>query len=302
MLDVGRLRILRAVVASGSVTDTARRLGFTPSTVSQHIHTLEKEVGFSLVERVGRGIRPTPAGLELARASGAVLDAMRQLEARSRELREGEASRLTIATFASAAYAWMPQVARALRQEFPGLTLELSIKDNDGIPEMGEADIEVHTELPFEGPAVPRAYRRVELGSDEFVVALPPDHPLAEAGEADLAEFDVDDWVQYDYRDPLARRLLEHACAVAGFTPRYVVQAQDHVTGLALVSAGVGIAVVPRLAARWSAFDLAYVRPLNPTPSRRIVALVRNGARANPAAARTVELLAEAATGFTPPA
>ena len=301
MLDVGRLRILRAVVASGSVTDTARRLGFTPSTVSQHIHTLEKEVGYSLVERVGRGIRPTPAGIELARESGGVLDAMRQLEARSRELRDGAASRLAIATFASAAYAWMPQVARTLRQEFPGLTLELSIKDSDG-EEMGEADVEVHTELPFEGPAVPRAYRRVELGNDEFVVALPPDHPLAEAGEADLAEFDVDDWVQYDYRDPIARRLAEYACAVAGFTPRYVVQAQDHVTGLALVSAGVGIAVVPQLAARWSAFDLAYVRPLNPTPYRRIVALVRNGARANPAAARTVELLAEAATRFSAPA
>ncbi len=300
MLDVGKLRILRAVVASGSVTDTAHRLGYTPSTVSQHIHTLEREVGFSLIERVGRGIRPTPAGIELARASGEVLEAMRHLDARTRELRDGETSRLTIATFASAAYTWMPVVARTLRQEFPGLTLELSIKESDGSEEMGEADVEVHTELPFEGPAVPPGYRRVELGMDEFVVALPTDHPLAGAGEADLAEFDVDDWVQYDYRDPIARRLAEHACAEAGFKPRYVVQAQDHVTGLAFVAAGVGIAVVPQLAMRWSAFDIAYVRPLNPTPYRRIVALIRHGARANPAAVRTVDLLAESAGGPTP--
>lgn len=79
MLDLNRLRVLRAVVASGSVTETAHRLGFTPSTVSQHIHTLEREVGFPLIERVGRGIRPTAAGIELANASGEALDAMVEL-------------------------------------------------------------------------------------------------------------------------------------------------------------------------------------------------------------------------------
>ncbi|MCB0912344.1 MAG: LysR family transcriptional regulator, partial [Propionibacteriaceae bacterium] len=129
MLDLNRLRILRAVVASGSVNDTARRLGLTPSTVSQHVHTLEKEVGFALVERVGRGIQPTVAAVELARASAGALHAMTDLDVLVRELREGVTDRLTVRTFASAAYTWVPTVARALRQEFPGLTLELSIND-----------------------------------------------------------------------------------------------------------------------------------------------------------------------------
>jgi len=302
MLDVNRLRILRAVVASGSVNDTARRLGYTPSTVSQHIHTLEREVGFAVIERVGRGIRPTAAGIELAGVSGGVLDAMAQVDARARELREGVTSRLTIGTFASAAYTWMPTVARTLRQEFPGMTVELSINESDGPESAGQADVEVHTELPFEEVSVPPAYRRIELGYDDLLVALPPDHPLAGAGEADLAEFEVDDWVQYDYRDPLATRLAEHACTVAGFSPRFVVRAQDHVTGLAFVAAGVGIAIVPQLAVRWSAFDIAYVRPVNPTPQRRIVVFVRDGARARPAAARTLELLAEFGSRLSPAA
>jgi DNA-binding transcriptional LysR family regulator len=80
MLDLNRLRILRAVVASGSVNDTARRLGLTPSTVSQHVHTLEREVGFALVERVGRGIQATPAATELAKASAGALHAVADLE------------------------------------------------------------------------------------------------------------------------------------------------------------------------------------------------------------------------------
>ena len=129
MLDLNRLRILTAVVASRSVNETARRLGYTPSTVSQHIHTLEAEVGFRLVDRVGRGIEPTPAAVELARASVEALDAMTRLSARARELRDGVGDKLTLRTFASAAYTWMPPVARRLRQELTGLTLELSIID-----------------------------------------------------------------------------------------------------------------------------------------------------------------------------
>lgn len=293
MLDLNRLRILRAVVASGSVNDTARRLGLTPSTVSQHVHTLEKEVGFALVERVGRGIRPTPAAQVLAQASAGALQSMKELDTVVRELREGATERLTMRTFASAAYTWVPAVARALRQEFPGLTLELSISESDTAELAGQADVEVRTELPHDAPGVPPAYRRVELGIDDFLVAVPPDHPLAEAEECDLNEFSEDDWVQYDYSDEIATRLASYACAVAGFTPRYVSRAQDHVTGLAFVAAGVGIALVPQLAVGWSGFDIGYVRPVNPTPHRRIVALLRDSARTNPAAGRTIELLTE---------
>ena len=292
MLDVNRLRILTAVVASRSVNETARRLGYTPSTVSQHIHTLEDEVGFRLVDRVGRGIVPTAAAVELARASGEVLDAMTRLTARTRELREGVGDKLTLRTFASAAYTWMPPVARALRQEFGGLTLELSIIEADETDLAGQADIELHSELPFSPPVVIPGYRRSELGTDDLVMVIPPDHPLVGAGATDLAEFDEDDWVQYDFRDAIATRLAEHACSEAGFRPHYVARAQDHVTGLAFVAAGVGVALVPELALGWSAFDTPTVRLQNPTPYRRIVAQVRNAVATQPAAVRTLELLA----------
>lgn len=300
MLDLNRLRVLRAVVATGSVNATARHLGLTPSTVSQHIHTLADEVGFPLVERVGRGIRPTPAAVELARAARPTLEAMTELEAKARDLRQGTSEKLTVSTFASAAYTWMPRIARRLRQEFPGLTIELTIKEADSAPNQAEADIEVLTEMPGDHYGAPRSYTRIELGTDEFVVALPLDHPLAGLETADLAEFDVDDWVQYDFRDELATRLTARACAAAGFSPRYVARAEDHVTGLAFVAGGVGIALVPALALGWTDLDIACVRPTNPTPHRRIVALIRNRARTIPAARRSLELLTELGSGLRP--
>ena len=293
MLDLNRLRIFRSVVANGSVNDAARLLGYTPSTVSQHVHTLEREVGFPLVERVGRGIRPTAAGISLATASSPVLEAMAQLEAQARDLRQGASTRLTVRSFASAAYTWMPAVARTLRVEYPEVAFELSINEADTSEDPGQADIEVHTELPSEPVQAPPAYARIELALDDFLVALPPDHPKVGANTIDLAEFAQDDWVQYDFRDPMATRIYEQACAQAGFTPRLAARAQDHVTGLAFVAAGVGIALVPQLALRWSGFDVAYVHPINPTPQRRIVGLVRDGVRNNAAAMRALGVLAE---------
>ncbi|WP_028708367.1 LysR family transcriptional regulator [Propionicicella superfundia] len=299
MLDLNRLRILRAVVASGSVTDTARQLGYTPSTISQHVHTLEREVGFSVVERSGRGIVPTAAGIALAEASGEVLVALSHLDATARDLRGQTSGRLSIRTFASAAYTWMPGIARALRREFPGLTLELSL-DMDA-PDDFVGDIEVLSEVPFDAPTVVPGYTRRELGSDDFLLAVPPEHPAAARGTAPLADFAGEDWVQYDFRDKLSARIVGQACAAAGFTPRYVARSQDHVTGLALVAAGVGVAIVPRLALDWSHFEVASVRVTNPVPQRRIVVLWRTGVRANPAAQRTLALLAGLAATLDAP-
>lgn len=292
MLDLNRLRILRAVVASRSVSETARRLGYRPSTVSQHLHTLEKEVGFPLIERVGRGIVPTASAVELAAASGDVLAAMAQLSATTRDLREGSVSRLVIGSFASAAYAWMPAITRRLRQEFPDLTLELTIFEAPAGAD-GTVDLEVRSEYPYETPRVPAGYRRRIIGVDDYVVALPPEHPLAERETIYLAELGNEDWIEYDFRDDISTEIIKNAHGAAGISPRHVARAEDHVTGLAFVAAGIGIAVVPALVASWSGFDVRYVPLLNPTPQRRIVALSRDTIRTSPAARRTVDLLAE---------
>ena len=65
MIDVRRLRVLKAVVESGSVSGAAAYLNYTPSAVSQSITALERETGTVLLERAGRGIRPTDAALVL---------------------------------------------------------------------------------------------------------------------------------------------------------------------------------------------------------------------------------------------
>ncbi|HEU5107100.1 MAG TPA: LysR family transcriptional regulator, partial [Micromonosporaceae bacterium] len=72
MLDVRRMQVLRAVVTSGSITAAAANLGFTPSAVSQQIAALERETGLPLLERIGRGVRPTAAGTLLTEHAGII--------------------------------------------------------------------------------------------------------------------------------------------------------------------------------------------------------------------------------------
>ncbi|HWL01877.1 MAG TPA: LysR family transcriptional regulator, partial [Microbacteriaceae bacterium] len=125
MLDVHRLRVFRSVVASGSVQAAAANLGYTPSAVSQHLTALQRETGLALLERAGRGLRPTAAGQELAAQADTVLARLGETESLIADLREGRTGSISIGYFASVGAAWLPRVVRRLTTEFPGVRLDL---------------------------------------------------------------------------------------------------------------------------------------------------------------------------------
>ena len=102
MIDMTRLRVFRAVVHAGTVHAAAANLGYSPSSVSQHINALQRETGLTLFEKSGRGITPTPAGLALAEGSEEIMSSFGRLTGLVEDLREGRTGTLTIGTFPSA--------------------------------------------------------------------------------------------------------------------------------------------------------------------------------------------------------
>ena len=106
MLDPQRLRTFRSVVATGSIQGAADQLRLTPSAVSQQVAALQRETGLTLLERVGRGVRPTAAGMRVAIAAGESLRSLNRLGALIYDLRSGKTGHLTIGHFASAGLAW----------------------------------------------------------------------------------------------------------------------------------------------------------------------------------------------------
>src|ERR671917_2115769 len=114
MLDLRRLRVLRGVVATGSMAAAADELGYTPSAVSQHLAALEREAGTPLLERAGRGVRPTPAGALLAEHAAAVLARLAEAEAALADLVAGRIGRLGVTFFPTAGASLVPPAVAAL--------------------------------------------------------------------------------------------------------------------------------------------------------------------------------------------
>lgn len=275
MLQPQRLLVLRAVIASGSVNAAARNLHFAPATVSQHLHALSRETGLVLFVKNGRGITPTAAAFHLADQGATVLADLARLDRTVADLREGRVEQLAVACFASAAQAWIPRIAQAIREQHPGVTLEISLNGPHDGRGRRPPDVDIRNE-PVDGPATRLDdYLRQELMIEEFSVVLPPSHPLTQADEIGMKELQHELWIDHDIYDSPTGQIIGLACRAAGFVPRYAARLDDHHAALALVAAGLGITVLPQLALTGLPAGLA-VRPLTrPTVRRRVVAHAR---------------------------
>ena len=287
MLDPHRLRVFRSVLASGSVGAAADNLGMSSSAVSQHLAALQRDTGLTLFRREGRGLVPTSAALTLQDESDDLMSVMTRLQSVVADLREGRSGRLTIGYFPSAGAEWMPRLASRLTKEMPGLTLDFVL--NDHPPRSHAPDLDVVAEAPGSPPRP--GYRRSDLLADAYVAMVHRDHPLAAAGELQLTDLQEDRWISNDDLRSIHTRLVTAACEAAGFRPRYVVQAQDHPTAVGFVAAGVGVTVLPGLAARVHPPAAAPVPIAAPTPVRQISALTRDRTAHPIAVERAVELL-----------
>lgn len=275
MLDTKRLHVLRAVVEAGSISGAATALGYTPSAISQQITTLQREAGTPLFERIGRGIRPTAAGVLLSEHAAVIAEHVTRAESALADLRTGRAGQLAIRYFATAGAALVPPAVARLRSEYPDLRLDLRLVDpDDPFPEVadGRADLAIVV-----GPSgrTRNGTRLVHLLDDPFRVVLPRGHPLARRGSVRLADLADEPWVGGEWPAGSCLDILVEACAAAGFQPNFVVESDDYATAQGFVAAGMGVSVIPELGLG-TRHPGVEVRPAAaPEPTRCISAAVR---------------------------
>ncbi len=246
-VDVNRLRVFRAVVASGTVQAAAGNLGYSPSAVSQHLAALQRETGLTLFEKAGRGIVPTAAGRMLAARSDEVMDSLGRLAGLVADLRDGRSASLSIGTFASAGEAWIPHVAKVLASEMPDVILTLDIDYHPG-ETRAAYDIELTTEHPHDPPSRPSGCAATCCWTSRSCCWSPPTTASAGLAEVALAELADERWIDDDPHDTSCGQLVRAWWSAAGINPRFVARTGDHHASIAFVAAGVGITMVPRLA------------------------------------------------------
>ncbi|WP_446218131.1 LysR substrate-binding domain-containing protein [Micromonospora sp. IBHARD004] len=293
MLDVRRMQVLRAVVTSGSVTAAAAALGYTPSAVSQQVAALEKQAGIVLLERVGRGVRPTAAGRLLTEHAAVIDRQVAEAEAALSDLRAGRTGRLVVRYFATAGAALMAPALARLRDQHPGVHVDLNLADaGDPLPEVaqGRADLAIVVR-PHDRPH--GGIRLVHLLDDPYRVVLHRGHRLASARIVDLADLADEPWVGSEWPGPCLDVILE-ACATAGFRPKVVAQSEDYGTAQAFVAAGLGISLVPGMGLENRHPDVVVRRLRNPEPVRAIHAGVRETPTTQPALAALLTALQSA--------
>src|SRR5262245_55806650 len=125
MLDVTRLRVLDAVARLGTATAAAKALHYSQPSVTHHLTRLEEETGAQLVQRVGRGIRLTPAGLLLAARAAEILGRLDAADAELSAYVGLATGRVRVAGFSSVLGVLVPRAAAALRESYPGLEISL---------------------------------------------------------------------------------------------------------------------------------------------------------------------------------
>ncbi|MCS0601182.1 LysR family transcriptional regulator [Streptomyces sp. LP11] len=300
MLDVRRLQVLRAVVTSGTVTAAAANLGYTPSAVSQQVAALEKQAGTPLLERAGRGVRPTAAGLLLTEHAALIGAAVSQAETALADLRAGRTGRLAVRYFATAGSTLVAPALAGVRAEHPGVRIDLELNDadepfHDVAP--GRTDLAVVVQARDRvGPG----FRVVHLLDDPYDAVLPLGHVLAAREVVDLHELSGEQWVGSEPPGPCLEPVID-SCAAAGFSPDFVIRSEDYATAQGFVAAGLGVGLMPRLGLR-NRHPGVVVRPVrNPEPLRVISAVVRETALEQPALRRLLEALRTAADPSTGP-
>ena len=286
MLDPHRLGVFQSVMVTGSVQEAADNLRMTPSAVSQHIAALQRQTGLDLFDRVGRGIVPTAAAEALIAQTETVLQQWHRLDDYVADLRDGRTGRLVLGYFPSAGSTLLPSIVRQITAEFPDLVVELVLTEVGARSTIPDIDVAMdHTENTRRP-----GYRKVPLTEDPYILAVHHEHPLARRRAVTLTDLKGEGWVSNDSFANPGHRIVLAACAAKGFTPRFTVQAQDHHSALGFVAAGVGITVLPRLAARIIPDGVVRVRITDP-PVRQLVAMVREGGVRNAVADRVLDLL-----------
>ena len=276
-MELRGLQTLRTVRTHGGVTAAAAVLHLTPSAVSQQLAALQSEMGVQLTERVGRGLRLTPAGDALADAAVDVAVAVERARAACTAFLEQPSGSVTVSAFQSGAQMLLPGLLTRVRA-LPGVTLACSDEDvalDDFAALTDRFDI-VIAHRPEGGSGWARAglpLRVVPLVREPLDLAVPVEHPLARRDEVHPGELRDEDWITVRQGFPVAA-LLDAVTAVAGGPPRVVHRINDFHVVAALVAAGHGVALLPR----YTAGGQQGVRlvPIAGTPvARQVDALLR---------------------------
>lgn len=243
-MELRHLRYFQAVAEERHFGRAAERLHMAQPPLSQQIRQLEDEVGVRLLDRTTRRVELTDAGAAFLQRVRGILAEVDDAGTEARRIASGLQGRLVVGCVGSATYSLLPTLARALREELPGI--DVGFRGEMLGPAQVAALLDREIDLALLRPPVDEPSLRVAtLRQDRLIVALPLDHRLAGRRRLRVEDLRGEDLIVHAARGSAMHGMVQALCRAAGFEPHVRHEVSETSTLLTFVAAGLGAAVVP---------------------------------------------------------
>jgi len=266
MMDVKLLEAFRTVMDNRSVTRAATILRVTQPAVSAQIARLEALVGFSLFERTGGRLKPTPQGRQFYTEAMHALDMIDRLEQVSSSIRSGRAGSIVIASYPAASFSILPELVARFGEAHPDAVVRMINRSSEEVRSIFEStavDIGMAM-IPIDIPGI--EVRKYVVPS---VAVMPKNHPAAAKRVITPADFSDQPFVSVS-QSRLVGHQIRSAFIDSGASFRMVAESEYFNSICSMVASGLGVAVVDCWSARSCLSQGLEVRPFAPTINTEI--------------------------------
>ncbi|MGV5445958.1 LysR substrate-binding domain-containing protein [Pseudomonas aeruginosa] len=298
-MELRHLRYFIAVAEELHFGRAAERLGISQPPLSQQIQALEEEIGARLFERTNRRVELTDAGRLFLDESRQVLAQVDKAVLLARRAHLGELGELKIGFTSSAPFtSTIPSSIHAFRKAYPDVHLDLQeMSSRQVLKALLEESLQVGVIRPL---ALPDAVHWVELFREPLVAVLRADHPLAAGSEDGLAIAALAEEPFVFFPRSYGTGLYDQVIALtrqAGFSPRIAQEASEAMTIIGLVSAGLGVSILPASFRRTRVDGVVY-RTLSDPEATTAVWLVRRQNEGSPLSLSFIDLVTREAASL----
>lgn len=260
---MNRYIALQKIIELGGFTKAADALGYTQSSISQMIASLENELGIKLLTRSRHGVKLTIEGAELYPFIERSIYQYRSMQEKANEIKGIETGVIRVGTISSVTCHWMPQLMSGFKEEYPNVQFLFHQGDYTLIPEWiasGQVD------FGFVNPLAGTNLQTKIVKSGEMLAVLPKNHPLAKKKSIQLQEIAEEPYILLEegfYSEPMA------AFEAAGIVPNIQYTIHDDYAIMMMVEAGLGVSILAELILRRTNYDIVCL-PIDPPITRTL--------------------------------
>ncbi|MCD8123056.1 MAG: LysR family transcriptional regulator [Clostridiales bacterium] len=260
---MNRYIALKKIVELGSFTKAAEMLGYTQSSISQMIASLENELSIKLLNRSRHGVKLTLEGAELYPFIERTIYQYQAMQEKANEIKGLESGIIRVGTISSITCHWMPGLIKGFQERYPHVQFLFHQGDYQLIPEWIRTGA---IDFGFVTPQAVSDMNTVPIKDGEMLAILPSNHPLANEKSVPIQELTKSPFIlleEGNYSEPM------NAFAEAGLTPDIQYRIHDDYAIMTMVEAGLGVSILAELMVRRTNYNIVCL-PIDPPVYRSL--------------------------------